>query len=181
MKITVFCSANNNIDPDYFSMTEELGKWMAANHHELIFGGTNQGLMNCIAKTVKENGGRVIGVVPSLVEKGGRMSEFLDVHIPTDNLSDRKNLLINQCDVVVALPGGIGSLDEIFCVAASNCIGYHSKKVVLYNMKGFWNSLIALLDDLDQKGMIRGDWHNMIEVANNLEELKQLIDPICQH
>lgn len=69
MKITVFCSANEHIDSDFFSMTEELGKWMVANHHDLIFGGTNQGLMNCIAKAVHDGGGRVIGVVPSLVEK----------------------------------------------------------------------------------------------------------------
>ena len=149
---------------------------MAENHHDLIFGGTSQGLMNCIAKAVHDGGGRVIGVVPSLVEKGGRMSEYLDVHIPTDNLADRKNLMIDRCDVVVALPGGIGSLDEIFCVAASKCIGYHSKKVILYNMKGFWNSLVALMDDLNQKGMIRGDWHNMIEVANDFEELKNLLN-----
>ena len=176
MKIAVFCSANEHIDPLFFSLTEELGKWMAQNHHDLIFGGTNQGLMNCIAKAVHQGGGRVIGVVPSLVEKGGRMSDYIDIHYSTDNLSDRKDLMIAQCDVVVALPGGVGSLDEIFCVAASNSIGYHTKKVILYNMKGFWNSLIALMDDLNSKGMIRGNWHNMIEVANNLDELKQLIE-----
>ena len=106
MKIAVFCSANEHIDPSYFRMTEEFGKWMAENHHELIFGGTNQGLMNCIAKAVHDNGGRSIGVVPSLVEKGGRMSDFIDIHFPTDNLADRKSLMIDQCDVVVALPGG---------------------------------------------------------------------------
>ena len=175
MKIAVFCSANSNIDPDFFSLTEELGKWMAENRHDLVFGGTDMGLMDCIAKAVKENGGRVIGVVPSLVERGGRTSDYLDVHIPTDNLSDRKNLMIDQSDAVIALPGGVGSLDEIFCVAASKCIGYHSKKVILYNMKGFWNSLVALLDDLAMKGMIRGDWHDMIEVADNLEDVKALI------
>ncbi len=69
MKITVFCSANEHIDPDYFRMTEELGRWMAENHHDLIFGGTSHGLMNCIAKAVHDGGGRVIGVVPSLVKK----------------------------------------------------------------------------------------------------------------
>ena len=172
MKIAVFCSANEHIDPDFFTMTEELGKWMAENGHELIFGGTNQGLMNCIAKAVKENGGYSIGVVPSLVEKGGKVSQYIDVDIPTDSLSDRKDLMINRCDIVVALPGGVGTLDEIFCVAASHCIGYHQKKVILYNMKGFWNSTIALLDDMQAKGMIRGHWHEMIEVANNQEELQ---------
>lgn len=175
MKIAVFCSANNDIDSDFFKMTEELGIWMANNHHDLIFGGTNHGLMNCIAKAVKEHGGRTIGVVPSLVEKGGRMSDYIDIHIPTDNLSDRKSMMIDRCDIAVALPGGIGSLDEIFSIAASKSIGYHSKRVILYNMKGFWNSLISLLNDLEQKGMIRGNWHDMIEIANSLEELKTLI------
>ena len=61
MKIAVFCSANEHIDPDFFSLTEEFGKWMAQNHHDLIFGGTNHGLMNCIAKAMHQGGGRVIG------------------------------------------------------------------------------------------------------------------------
>ena len=78
MKIAVFCSANEQIDPDFFGMTEEMGKWMGENHHELIFGGTNQGLMECVAKAVKENGGHVIGVVPTIIEKGGKVSKYLD-------------------------------------------------------------------------------------------------------
>lgn len=79
MKIAVFCSANEHIDPDFFSLIEEFGKWMAQKHHDLIFGGTNHGLMNCIAKVMHQGGGRVIGVVPSLVEKGGRMSDYINV------------------------------------------------------------------------------------------------------
>ncbi len=176
MKIAVFCSANRNIDPDFFAMTEELGKWMGENGHDVVFGGCNMGLMDCIGKAVKAHGGRAIGVVPSLVEKGGRTFDDLDVEIPCDNLSDRKDLLLAQSDIVVALPGGIGTLDEIFTVAASHTIGYHHKMVILYNMKGFWNSTIALLDDMQQKGMIRGEWHDYIDVANDFEELKEKIE-----
>lgn len=175
MKIAVFCSANEHIDPDFFGMTEEMGKWMGENHHELIFGGTNQGLMECVAKAVKENGGHVIGVVPTIIEEGGKVSHYLDENIPSQTLSDRKDVMVNECDIVVALPGGVGTLDEIFSTAASHSIGYHKKPVVLYNMKGFWNSLVALMDDLAQKGMIRGSWRDMIEVADNLEELIQKI------
>ena len=158
MKIAVFCSANKNIDPDFFTMKEELGKWMGGNDHEV------------------ENGGRAIGIVPSIVEKGGKTFSDLDVEIPCDNLSDRKDLLLAQSNIMVALPGGIGTIDEIFTIAASHCIGYHKKKVILYNMKGFWNSTIALLNDIADKGMIRGDWHEEIEVANSLEELKKKIE-----
>ena len=176
MKIAVFCSANKNIDPDFFTLTEEMGKWMAENGHDLVFGGCNSGLMDCIGKAVKVNGGRTIGVVPTLVERGGRTFPDLDIEIPCDNLSDRKDLMLAQGDIFVALPGGVGTLDEIFTIAAAHTIGYHHKMVILYNMKGFWNSTIALLDDMAEKRMIRGTWRDVIEVADNLEELKAIVE-----
>ena len=176
MKIAVICSANKNIDPDFFTLTEEMGKWMAENGHDLVFGGCNSGLMDCIGKAVKANGGRTIGVVPTLVERGGRTFPDLDIEIPCDNLRDRKDLMLAQSDIFVALPGGIGTQDEIFTNAAAHTIGYHHKMVILYNMKGFWNSTIALLDDMAEKSMIRGDWRDVIEVADNLEELTMLCE-----
>ena len=175
MKICIFCSANQQIDPDFFNMTEELGKWAAKNGHNIVFGGVNQGLMECVAKAAREHGCRTIGVVPMIVEKSGRTSDHVDVEIPCDNLSDRKQLMMDQSDVFIALPGGIGTLDEVFTIAASATIGYHQKKVILYNMKGFWDTLISLLDDLQAKGMIRGDWRQYIKIANSLEELAGLI------
>lgn len=172
MKIAVFCSANNHIDPDYFRMTEELGAWMAAEGHTLVFGGCNSGLMECAAKAVKEHGGHTIGVVPSIIEQGIRRSNYLDVDIPCDNLSDRKDLMVAHADAFIALPGGVGTLDEVFSVVSSATIGYHLSRVVLYNMKGFWQSLIALLDDLQQRGLIRGSWRDHIIVANSLDEVR---------
>ena len=70
MKICVFCSANQQIDPEFFTMTEELGKWAAKNGHTIVYGGVNQGLMECVGKAAKENGGRTIGIVPTIVENG---------------------------------------------------------------------------------------------------------------
>lgn len=175
MKIGVFCSANENIDPDFFTLTKELGEWMASKKHTLVFGGTNMGLMNCIAKAAHEGGSQVIGIVPTIVEKNGRTSEYNDIEIPCDNLSDRKDMLLLQSDIIIALPGGIGTIDEVFTVAASHTIGYHNKKVILYNMKGFWNKLIETLDKLESDGFIRGNWHNYIAVANNFEEMCELL------
>ena len=88
----------------------------------------------------------------------------------------RKDLLMLHSDVFVALPGGIGTLDEVFTVVASSTIGYHEKKVILYNMKGFWNGLIACLDDLHEKGVTRKQWRTYIQVANSLEELITLLN-----
>ena len=175
MKIGIFCSANADIDPDYFVLTEELGRWMGESGHRLVYGGVSLGLMECIGRAVHESGGMTIGMVPQIIEKHGRTSEYLDVTIPCDDLSDRKALMMAQADVFIALPGGIGTLDEVFTVTASHTIGYHGKMVVLYDMKGFWSSTIALLDDLQARGFIRGRWTDFIKVARSLDDIKQLI------
>lgn len=171
MKIAVFCSANNNINKEYITAAAQLGEWIGKNGNTLVYGGCNSGLMEVIGKATHENGGMTIGVIPRMVEKGGRKSDYVDVDIPCDNLSDRKDIMVNQCDIAIALPGGIGTLDEIFTMAASNTIGYHAKKVILYNISGFWNPLIELINDLDHKAMIRGDWHNQMDVAGTFERL----------
>lgn len=175
MKICVFCSANQQIDPAFFAMTEELGAWAAENGHSIVYGGVNQGLMECLAKAAKTHGGRTIGIVPMIVEKSGRISDYVDIDIPCDNLSDRKQLMMDQADVFIALPGGIGTIDELFTVVASATIGYHDKTLILYNMKGFWDSLIAMLDDLQAKGMIRGNWRHYIKTADSIEEIGRLL------
>ena len=176
MKVCVFCSANNDIDRDFYTMTWELGQFLARNGHTLIFGGTDMGLMECVAKAAHETGGQVIGVVPSRVEENGHVSGHMDVHIPCDNLNDRKALMMAQSDVFIALPGGIGTLDEIFSVAASFTIGYHQKPVILYNMKGFWNSLISLLDDLTNRKVTRKQWKDYIKVANSIADIQSILD-----
>lgn len=171
MNIAVFCSANNNIDPDYFRAAEVLGRWIGKNGHTLVYGGGNSGLMECIGKAVHEAGGRTIGVIPHIMEEGRRVSDYVDVEIPCEDLSDRKAIIMERADEFYALPGGIGTIDEVFTVAAAATIGYHRKKVTLYNVKGFWDSLIDLLNDHQQKGMIRGDFHDFIEVKD-MESLK---------
>ena len=175
MNICIFCSANSNLPTEYFDRTRELGAWMGANGHTLVFGGCNLGLMECVAEAVHNAKGMTVGVVPSIVEKGGKVSEHVDVKILCDNLSDRKDLMIQRSDVIIALPGGVGTLDEIFTIAASASIGYHSKPVILYNMKGFWNSLLAMLDDLKAKGVIRSGFDKTLMTADSMDELKALL------
>ena len=175
MKICIFCSANQQLDPDFFGMTEELGRWLATAGHTLVYGGVNSGLMECVARAVKQAGGRTVGVIPKIVEKGGRISDYVDVEVMCDNLSDRKQLMEDRSDVFIALPGGIGTIDEVFTIAAAHTIGYHDKPVILYNMKGFWDDLVAMLDNLQQRGMVRGQWRDYIAVAESLEDIKDLL------
>jgi uncharacterized protein (TIGR00730 family) len=130
--------------------------------------------MHAVSQAAHDAGGQVIGVVPRKIMEMGRLSPYLDVHIPTENLTDRKDLMMLQGDAFIVLPGGIGTLDELFTTAAAATLQYHQKPIILWNMKGFWNSLIACMDDLQQKGVIRGDWRNGIKVANSLEEVISL-------
>ena len=171
MNICVFCSANSDLAPEYFERTRDLGGWIGRNGHTLVFGGCNLGLMEEVAKAVHKSGGMTVGVVPSIVEKGGKVSDYVDVKILCDNLSDRKDLMIARSDVIVALPGGIGTLDEIFTVLAAASIGYHHKRVLLYNIGGFWNSLVAMLADLKCRGVLRAGFDDTLKVVGSLDEL----------
>lgn len=175
MNICIFCSANSNIPTEYFERTSELGTWMGANGHTLVFGGCNLGLMECVAKAVHDAKGMTVGVVPTIVEKGGKVSDYVNVKILCDNLSDRKDLMIERSDVIIALPGGVGTLDEIFTVLAAASIGYHNKRVILYNIGGFWDSLIAMLNDLKARGVLRAGFEDTVKVAHSLDEIAALI------
>ena len=88
-----------------------------------------------------------------------------------DDLSERKDAMLRESDILVALPGGVGTLDEVFHVMASASIGYHAKKVIFYNVNGFWDELIAFLNRLREQHFARRSWENFCLVANNYEEL----------
>lgn len=175
MKVAVFCSANQNIRAEYFQRTAELGKWLAENGHTVVFGGCSLGLMECIARAAHEAGGQTIGVVPTIIEERGAVSDCVDIHIACADLSDRKQLMLLHSDVSIALPGGLGTLDEIFSVVAAATIGYHHQRVILYNMEGFWDNLIAMLNAMQQQGFIRNNWSNHILVANSLQDVAKCL------
>lgn len=175
MKIAIYCSANDNIAEEYYTATRELGEWMARNGHTLVWGGGSTGLMGCIGDSVHDNGGQTIGMVPRALEHTNRVSEHIDVYFPCDGLADRKELMTAHSDIAIALPGGIGTLDEIFSQAGANTIGFHKKKVILYNIAGFWDTTIVLLDHLQAENMVRGDWHDMIAVAETIGDIEALI------
>lgn len=174
-RIGVFCSASEVIDSIYFDKAQEFGRWMGQNKKTLVYGGANLGLMECVAKAAKENGGFVMGVVPTKLEERGAVSDLLDVTFRVDNLSERKDAMLRESDILVALPGGVGTLDEVFHVMASASIGYHAKKVILYNVNGFWNGLLAFMDELKGKGFARRPMEQFYGVANSFEELIDLL------
>ena len=179
MKIGVFCSANSQIDPDYFTLTRQLGEWIGTHRHTLVYGGTDLGLMDCIAHAVADNGGRVVGVVPALLLENEHANPIDHERLLCTTLSERKQLMTDNSDMLVALPGGIGTLDEVFTVAGEGTLAYHDKKVILYSMKGFWDELESFFQNLKRKGFIRGELQQRILFAHNFEELVGAVESLA--
>ena len=142
-RIGVFCAASEQIDPLYIEKAEELGAWIGSQGKWLVYGGSNLGLMEAM----------------------------LDVTFPTVNLSDRKDVMLQESDVLVALPGGIGTLDEIFHVLAAGSIGYHDKQIILYNVNGFWDGLLDFLRTLEDRHFIHHPLDGRLKVAATFDEL----------
>lgn len=174
-KIGIFCSACSDIRPVYFERARELGEWMGREHKTLVYGGADLGLMECVAQAVKQNGGHVIGIVPAKLEERGHVSDCIDTVFHTRDLSDRKDLLAAQSDVLVALPGGIGTLDEVFHVMAASTIGYYQKKIIFYNIDGFYDGLLDCLRALESQGFVRHPLDRYFDVVRDLNELITLL------
>ena len=172
--IGIFCAASNAIDASYFRAAEEVGRWIGASGHRLVYGGAALGLMEAVATATRQAGGPVLGVVPTkLVERNIVSSQPTDI-IHCHDLSDRKDIMLRESDLIVALPGGIGTVDEVFHVMGGATIGYHRKRVVLYDVDGYWAPLLALLADMQQRGFIRRPLSDFVVSVSSVAELEAL-------
>ena len=173
--VAIFCAASENIAPGYFEAAAEVGAMLGRLGKTMVYGGARFGLMEATAKAAKAAGARIVGVVPDILVERDRVSRLLDERVGCSNLSERKDIMLERSDVLVALPGGVGTLDEIFHVLAAATIGYHTKRVVLYNVNGFWNALLAAVDEMSQAGFVRGEMEKYLVVADNIAQLEDLI------
>lgn len=173
--VAVFCAASETIDPVYSAAATEVGNMLGRTGATLVYGGARFGLMEATAQAAKASGATVVGVVPQILEERDRVSTLIDEKINCRNLSDRKDIMLERSDILVALPGGVGTLDEIFHVLAAAMIGYHSKRVLLYNVNGFWDPLMELLGSSKEKGFVRCDLERHLVVADSIDELEKYI------
>lgn len=176
--IAVFCAASEAIDASFVDAAHEVGTLLGRLKVELVYGGARFGLMEAVARSAKESGAMVTGVVPYILEERDRVSYLLDEKVNCNNLSDRKDIMLQRSDLLVALPGGIGTLDEIFHVLAAATIGYHNKRVVLYNVNGFWDGLVKVIEEMGEKGFIRGNIPALLLVVDTLDDLERVIKEV---
>jgi uncharacterized protein (TIGR00730 family) len=167
-KICVFCASSNGINPRYHAQARELGRLLALNNLSLVYGGGKVGLMGSLARSVHAHGGKVIGVIPKLFREKGWCYEKADQVKETGSMPERKLIMQTTSDAFIALPGGLGTLDEILEIITAKQLGFHHKLMVLINTNNFFNPLLRLFNSLARKHFInKEDSHLFILVKNS--------------
>lgn len=147
--ICVFCSSSDIIKEIYKKAAEELGKLIGEKGHTLIYGGSKLGLMGFLSTSVKNNNGKVIGVIPEHLEK---LAQGEDELIKAKNMHHRKEIMELKSDAFIALPGGIGTIDEIFEILIGIQLKIHNKPLTIINTNNFYDDLIKQLDKINKQG-----------------------------
>ena len=151
MRIAVYCSAKDTIPEEYLQLGDALGRWIGEQGHTLIYGGATGGLMTRTSDAAKSAGAHVIGVIPPRIKAAGRLAANCNYLIEVNNMSERKQRMRDEADVIVCLPGSYGTLDEMMDATSSAIVGEHHKPVYVLNYKGFYEPLkqqIALMQSL---------------------------------
>jgi len=144
--VCVFCGSRAGKAPEYTVEANKLGKIIAKNNWRLVYGAGSVGLMGVVANAVQFNKGEILGVIPKhLLEKEVGKTD-LSTFIVTENMHERKKVMFMNCDAVVLMPGGAGSLDEFFEVLTWRQLGLHSKPVIILNVAGYWDPLLKLAE-----------------------------------
>lgn len=173
MKICVFCGSSMGNDIRYQEAAARLGEVLAQNDCTLYYGGGNVGLMKIIADKMIERGKEVVGVMPNLILEMEIGHDGISKMVEVDSMSERKTILINESDAFIAMPGGFGTLDELFEIVVLNQLRITDKPVALYNTLNYYDSLINFIDHAVSQGFIRKEHRDNIIVSDNPETLFQ--------
>lgn len=170
-RIAVFCGSSRGTERIFEEQAYELGKTLAVQNIELVYGGANVGLMGTVANGAMENGGKAIGVLPAFLKKVEIANLNLTELVMVDTMHQRKAKMNELSDGVIALPGGFGTLEEFFEMLTWAQLGLHRKPVALLNVDGFYDALLALVDTMVDRGFLRKENREMLLVSDNIEDL----------
>lgn len=174
--ICVFCGSSPGADPDFTASARQLGKLMGQQGITLVYGGSNIGLMRAIADACLAEGGHVIGVMPQgLIDREVAYTDLKEFHV-VESMSIRKEKMAMLSDAFIAMPGGIGTLDEIFEAMSWNQLEIMDKPVALLNTKGFYDQLVGFLNYTVEQKFVRPEHRNNLLVDENPEKLLEAIE-----
>jgi uncharacterized protein (TIGR00730 family) len=170
-RITVFCGSSSGTEANYTFQATLLGQIFAKREIELVYGGAKVGLMGAVADGVLNGGGKAIGVLPSFLRSKEIAHPNLTQLIVVDTMHERKTKMNDLSDGVIALPGGFGTLDELFEMLTWAQLGLHQKPIALLNIDGYYDALIIFIATMTSKGLLKPVNQQMLLVSNTIEEL----------
>jgi uncharacterized protein (TIGR00730 family) len=174
-KICVYCGSGPGKDPVFAQAARAFGKILAQNNIGLVYGGGAVGIMGELSRAVLENGGEVTGIIPDFLMAREHAFNQVQGLIVTRDMHERKRKMFELADAFVALPGGIGTLEELVEQLTWVQLGRHRKPVLLANIKGFWQPLCALFDHMKALEFIRGDLNVELLVANTADDILPML------
>jgi uncharacterized protein (TIGR00730 family) len=174
--ICVYCGSSAGMDPRFAEAADALGASMAAAGIGLVFGGGEDGLMGRIAHAVLDNGGRVTGIMPTFLVKREHALQQAQEFIIVDDMHQRKQLMFERADAFIALPGGIGTLEELVEQLTWAQLQRHAKPVLIADIGGFWRPLLSLIAHMHNLGFIREGFDLHYLVAEKIEDALPMLE-----
>ena len=175
-RVTVYCASSNKVDKKYFDLASKLGAILAQNEITTIYGGSSMGLMAELANSALKNKGQVIGIMPSFMDQVEWSHKGLSGLVLCNNMRERKELLIQDTDALIALPGGCGTLEELMEAITLKRLGQFTKPIVIVNLDGFYDALIELFQKMIQENFLRKEHQSIWTVVNSAEEILDAIE-----
>ncbi len=174
--VCVYCGSSLGVNTTYRQAALTLGKAMADAGLKLIYGGGSVGLMGTVAQAVLDNGGHVTGIIPTFLQRSEAMLDSVSHLIVTEDMHERKRKMFERADAFVALPGGIGTLEEVVEMMTWAQLGRHRKPVLLANIENFWQPLFELINHMQQEQFIHSGRAVPYLVANEAENIVPMLE-----
>lgn len=176
MKICIYGASSDSIDNIYFDGVYKLGEALAKRNHTLVFGGGAHGLMGAAVKSFNNESGNTIGISPKFFDMDDILYKNCDEFIYTETMSERKQLLAQMSDAFIAVPGGIGTFDEFFEILTLKQLSMHNKPIVIFNINGYFDTLLAFLKETVEKGFMKEVCLELFKVCDDCESVIDYIE-----
>ena len=173
--LAVFCGSKSGNDPLFESAAKQLGFLLAQKNIRLIYGGGNTGIMGTLANAVLEKSGLVTGIIPKILIEWEHQHDGITELIVADDMHARKRMLYEKCDAAIILPGGFGTLDELFEMLTWNQLNIHNKKIFILNTAGFYDHLIAHHKRIQEENFLYARVEERMTVINTVSEFEKLL------
>ncbi len=173
--VCIFCGSSPGKNKQYVKVAKRLGAFMAQNDFRLIYGGASIGIMGAIAEKILQDSGEVVGIMPQSIIDLEVAHSGLSEFIKTESMHERKNLMHEMSDLFIALPGGMGTMDEICETITWAQLDFHQKPTIIFNFEGYYDHFIAHIHQMNKEGFYADEHLKLFKVCNSYEELEALL------